>query len=81
MSKEDMEKLVTLAQFHENAEAGLVKSYLESRGIECVINDSISNQLFGGYIDMSGIQLDVLEKELPHARKAMEEGGFEEYLV
>lgn len=81
MSKEDMDKLVTLAQFHQNAEAELVKSYLESKGVECVLNDSLSNQLFGGYIDMSGIQMEVLSDQLPHARKAMEEGGFSEYLV
>lgn len=80
MSNEN-DRLVTLAQFHENSEAGLVKSYLESRGIECVVNDSISNQLFGGYIDMSGIQMEVFESQLPQARKAMEEGGFEQYLV
>lgn len=81
MSNKDLEKLVTVAQFRQNAEAELVKSYLESRGIECVLNDSISNQLFGGYIDLGGIQMEVLSDQLPQAREAMEEGGFSEYLV
>ncbi|MEG1587656.1 MAG: DUF2007 domain-containing protein [Bacteroidales bacterium] len=76
-----MDKLVKLASFRQNAEAELVKGYLESMGIECVLNDSISNQLFGGYIDMGGVELSVMEDDLPQAKKAMEEGGFEEYLI
>lgn len=76
-----MDKLVTLAVFTENSEAGLVKSFLESRGIDCVLTDSLSNQLFGGYIDMGGTQLSVMDQDLPRAQKAMEEGGFEKYLV
>lgn len=76
-----MDTLVDIARFRENAEAELVRGYLESVGIYAVVNDSLSNQLLGGYIDMCGAVLSVMKKELPQARKAMEEGGFAKYLM
>lgn len=76
-----MDKLVELARFRQNAEAELVKGFLESRGIHCVLNDSLSNQLFGGYVDMCGVRMDVRKEDLARALELMKEGGFEEYVI
>ena len=76
-----MDKLVALASFISNPEAEVVKSYLESQGIACTIDDSLSNQLLGGYIDIGGARMSVMEKDLPQARQVLEEGGFGKYLL
>lgn len=76
-----MDRLVELARFRQNSEAELVRSYLESEGIKCVLNDSLSNQLFGGYIDLSGVKLEVMQDQLPKALELMKEGGFDEYVI
>ncbi|MDO5571601.1 MAG: DUF2007 domain-containing protein [Bacteroidales bacterium] len=76
-----MDKLVVLAEVNDNAEAGLIKSYLEDDGIECVVNDSISNQMFGSFIDMSGVKILVMEDAFEKAVEVMKKGGFEKYLL
>jgi hypothetical protein len=81
MANTDNDKLVTLATFRENAEAELVKTYLASVDIDCMLNDTLSNQLLGGYVDLGGIQMLVFEDQLAAAREAMKAGGFEQYLV
>ena len=45
-----------------------------------MMNDAISNQLFGGYVDMSGVQLEVAEADYERAVELMKKGGFEQYL-
>ena len=75
-----MSNVVELARFRQNAEAALVQSYLQSEGIKCMMNDAISNQLFGGYVDMSGVQLEVAEADYERAVELMKKGGFEQYL-
>ncbi|MEG1616654.1 MAG: DUF2007 domain-containing protein [Bacteroidales bacterium] len=76
-----MESIVQLARFRQNTEAELVRTYLESNGITCFLTDSLSNQMFGGFIDMEGVRLDVRRKDLPRALELMKEGGFDEYVV
>ena len=78
---EDTDRLTAIASFRQNAEAELVRTFMASRGIDCVLNDTLSNQLLGGYVDMGGIQMLVLESRADEARAVMREGGFEEYLL
>ena len=75
-----MDKLILLASVDSNPEAGLIKSYLESNNINCFLFDSYSNQMFGSFIDMVGVQIQVSEDQYQEARELMKSGGFEKYL-
>ena len=50
-----MDKMVEIARFQNQAEAFMLRSLLESEGIECYLKDEIINQMYGGFVDFGGI--------------------------
>ena len=72
-----MDKMVEIARFQNQAEAFMLRSLLESEGIECYLKDEIINQMYGGFVDFGGIKVQVLEDQVPHAMDVMQANGYE----
>lgn len=72
--------LALLAQFGQDTEAELVKTFLESRGVKCMLNDTILNSMWGGALMDSNVRLYVNRPDLSKALELMKEGGFEDYV-
>lgn len=71
-----MDKIVEIARFTYPADAQILRSLLESEGIECYLKDELSNQILGSYVDIGGVKVEILEKDVPRALEIMEAGGF-----
>jgi len=72
-----MDKMVEIARFQNQAEAFMLRSLLESEGIECYLKDEIINQMYGGFVDFGGIKIQVMEDQVPHAMDVMQANGYE----
>ena len=72
-----MDKIVEIARFQNQAEAFMLRSLLESEGIECYLKDEIINQMYGGFVDFGGIKVQVMEDQVPHAMDVMQANGYE----
>ncbi len=72
-----MDKMVEIARFQNQAEAFMLRSLLESEGIECYLKDEIINQMYGGFVDFGGIKVQVMEDQVPHAMDIMQANGYE----
>jgi len=72
-----MDKMVEIARFQNQAEAFMLRSLLESEGIECYLKDEIINQMYGGFVDFGGIKVQVMEDQVPHAMDVMQADGYE----
>ena len=72
-----MDKMVEIARFQNQAEAFMLRSLLESEGIECYLKDEIINQMYGGFVDFGGIKVQILEDQVPHAMDVMKANGYE----
>ena len=72
-----MDKMVDFARFQNQAEAFMLRSLLESEGIECYLKDEIINQMYGGFVDFGGIKVQVMEDQVPHAMDVMQANGYE----
>ena len=72
-----MDKMVEIARFQNQAEAFMLRSLLESEGIECYLKDEIINQMYGGFVDFGGIKVQVMEDQVPHAMDVMQANGHE----
>jgi hypothetical protein len=55
----------------------MLRSLLESEGIECYLKDEIINQMYGGFVDFGGIKVQVMEDQVPHAMDVMQANGYE----
>lgn len=75
--EEVTDKMVQIATFPSEAEAGILQTYLEAEGIICYLRDELTNQIYGSISVMGGIKVDILEKDLPRALELMREGGYE----
>lgn len=71
-----MDKIVEITRFTYPADAQILRSLLESEGIECYLKDELSNQILGSYVDIGGVKVEILEKDVPRALEIMEAGGF-----
>ncbi len=72
-----MDTLVTLMSFAEPTEMAVPKSFLESEGIECFIQDELISQIYPWASSaLGGIKLQVRESDLPQAVEIMKRGGF-----
>lgn len=69
--------MVEIARFQNQAEAFMLRSLLESEGIECYLKDEIINQMYGGFVDFGGIKVQVMEDQVPHAMDVMQANGYE----
>lgn len=70
-----MSKLVTVRTFSQSIDFEMVKSYLESFGIECFGKNEIINRAYINLVD-GGIQLQVREEQAEEAIKVLFEGGY-----
>lgn len=71
-----MDKMVEIARFPYPAEAQTLRSLLESEGVICYLKDELSTQILGGYADIGGVKVEIMEKDLPRALEIMEKGGY-----
>lgn len=72
-----MDKMVEIARFQNQSEAHLLRSLLESEGIECYLKDELTNQMYGGMVDFGGIKVQIMEDQVPHALEVMQVNGYE----
>ena len=70
-----MEKLVNIRTFSQSADFEMVKTYLESMGIECFGRDEIINRAYLANVN-GGVKLDVLESQAEEAIKLLLEAGY-----
>ncbi len=71
---EDREKLVTVKAFHNEVEANIVRSLLESAGIQCTLITPVPHGLYPFTIDgLAEIRVSVLEPDLDAARTIIED--------
>ena len=70
-----MNKLVTIRTFSQSIDFEMVKSYLESCGIECFGKNEIINRAYIDLVD-GGIQLQVSEEQVENAIKLLFEKGY-----
>ena len=70
-----MEKLVNIRTFSQSTDFEMVKSYLESMGIECFGRDEIINRAYLANVN-GGVKLDVLESQAEEAIKLLLEAGY-----
>ncbi|MDR1202570.1 MAG: DUF2007 domain-containing protein [Tannerellaceae bacterium] len=71
------DKMVEIARFQYPAEAQTLIALLKSEGIDCYIRNELSTQVMGGYVDMGGVRVELLESEAPHALEVMVANGYE----
>ena len=70
-----MDKLVTVRTFSSSQDFEMVKSYLESFGIECFGRDEIINRSYFSNVN-GGVKLDVRAEQAEEAVKLLVEGGY-----
>ena len=70
-----MEKLVNIRTFSQSTDFEMVKSYLESMGIECFGRDEIINRSYFANVN-GGVKLDVRASQAEEAIKLLMEGGY-----
>jgi type III secretory pathway lipoprotein EscJ len=71
------EKFVTIRTFTFAYEIAIVRSRLESEGITCFVKDELTAQVNPFYSNaIGGIQLQVLESDLPRAIEILKEAGY-----
>jgi hypothetical protein len=70
-----MDELVTVRTFSQSIDFEMVKSYLESCGIECFGRNEIINRAYINLVD-GGIQLQVREEQAEEAIKLLIEKGY-----
>ena len=70
-----MEKLVNIRTFSQSTDFEMVKSYLESMGIECFGRDEITNRAYLANVN-GGVKLDVRASQAEEAIKLLMEGGY-----
>jgi len=67
--------MVVLARFHHGSEAEMLANLLKSEGIDCYVRDGYIHQIYGD-IDLGGVKVELLEKDLPRATEIMKEFGY-----
>jgi hypothetical protein len=70
-----MEELVTIRSFSQSIDFEMVKSYLESFGIECFGQNEIINRAYINLVD-GGIKLQVRPEQFEEAVKLLLEAGY-----
>jgi hypothetical protein len=70
-----MNELITVRTFNNSIDFEMVKSYLESFGIECFGQDEIINRAYFSNVN-GGVKLQVLDQQVEEAVKLLREGGY-----
>jgi hypothetical protein len=71
------DKMVEIARFQYPEEAQALVALLKSEDIDCYIRNELSTQVMGGYVDMGGVRVELLESEAPHALEVMAANGYD----
>ena len=74
------EKWCRVASFIYPSEAQVLKSLLESQGIEYFLKDEYIADILPGLSNVGNVRLMVKEADLEAVISLIKEGGFEEYL-
>ena len=75
-----MDRLVEVARFQYPTVAHMVEAMLRAREIECVLQNEYSTILFGGYADVGGVRIEVMEKDVKKAISVIDDFGYSDYL-
>jgi hypothetical protein len=67
-------ELVTIATFNTSPEMGLVRSKLDSEGIECVVKDELTTQTYLTNV-VGGMKLQVYAGDADRAKEIVKEMG------
>jgi len=67
--------MVVLARFNHGSEAEMLANLLKSEGIDCYVRDGYIHQIYGD-IDLGGVKVELLEKDLPRATEIMKDFGY-----
>lgn len=70
-----MDELVTVRTFSSSNDFEMVKSYLESFGIECFGRDEIINRAYLANVN-GGVKLEVRPEQAEEAVRLLMEGGY-----
>ena len=70
-----MDELVTIRSFSQSIDFEMVKSYLESFGIECFGQNEIINRAYINLVD-GGIKLQVRSEQAEEAVRLLLEAGY-----
>jgi len=70
-----MDELVTIRSFSSSVDYEMVKSYLESCGIDCYGRDEVINRSYFANVN-GGAKLQVKKKQLEEAINLLYEGGY-----
>ncbi|MDR0749089.1 MAG: DUF2007 domain-containing protein [Tannerellaceae bacterium] len=71
------DKMIEIARFQYPDEAWALAALLKSEGIDCYIRNELTSQVMGGYVDMGGVRVELLEGEALHALEIMAVNGYE----
>ncbi len=70
-----MSELITVRTFNYSIDFEMVKSYLESFGIECFGQDEITNRVYVNNAN-GGVKLKVRSEQVDEAVKLLKEGDY-----
>ena len=72
-----MQEFITVKIFNFQSDLHLAKSFLESEGIECFVQDELVNQVYPlGTNALGGLKLQVPAEQVEKAVQLLIEGGF-----
>ena len=74
---ESTNKMVEIARFQNAMKARELEELLKSEGIDCFVSNEFSTQMMGGYVDMGGVRVELLESDVPRALEVMAAFGYE----
>jgi len=70
------DKMVELRRFTQISDAEMLANLLKSEGVDCYVRDLYMNQIYGGGLDLGGVKVELLEKDLQRAKEIMEVFGY-----
>lgn len=72
-----MENLVTVKTVTYPHEVGLIRSFLESEGILCSVQDELTIQVYPLAANaFGGVKIQVLERDVENAINVLKKGGY-----
>ena len=71
---------VEAATFTYPSEVQVLRTLLESEGIECFLRDEFMSEILPGLSDVGNIGLQVRQKDVEKTLDIMRKGGFEKFV-
>lgn len=76
-----MSTLVEIANFQILTDAQMAQSLLRVEGIECMLMNEYTTQVFGGCSDIWGVSIEVLDNDADRAVELLADSGYEECIT